>query len=53
MCVLVFRLTTLIDVTRTLEYLAHLGYMYEHDNQLSAIYGTSSLSRHFDFLTDV
>lgn len=33
-------LTTLIDVTRTLEYLAHLGYMYEHDNQLSAIYVT-------------
>jgi Ras family protein T1 len=33
-------LTTLEDVTRTLEYLAHLGYMYEHDSQLSAIYIT-------------
>lgn len=42
-CYCCFSLTTLIDVTRTLEYLAHLGYMYEHDNQLSAIYGELSL----------
>lgn len=34
-----FRLTTLIDIKKTLEYLAYLGYMYEHDNQLSAIHG--------------
>ena len=34
-----FRLTTLIDVKKTLEYLAYLGYMYEHDSQLSAIHG--------------
>lgn len=33
-------LTTLIDVKKTLEYLAYLGYMYEHDNQLSAIHVT-------------
>jgi len=33
-------LTTLIDVSRTMEYLAYLGYMYEHDNQLSAIHVT-------------
>ncbi|XP_013394373.1 mitochondrial Rho GTPase 1-A isoform X3 [Lingula anatina] len=30
-------LTTLLDVPRTLENLAYLGYMYEHDTQLSAI----------------
>jgi Ras family protein T1 len=33
-------LTTLTDVKKTLEYLAYLGYMYEHDNQLSAIHVT-------------
>jgi len=32
-------LTTLIDVKKTMEYLAYLGYMYEHDSQLSAIHG--------------
>jgi len=37
--VFLFRLTTLIDVKKTMEYLAYLGYMYEHDNQLSAIHG--------------
>ncbi|XP_069122732.1 mitochondrial Rho GTPase 1-A-like isoform X1 [Argopecten irradians] len=30
-------LTTLLDVPRTVEYLAYLGYHYHHDNQLSAI----------------
>ena len=34
-----FRITTLLDVPRSLEYLAYLGYMYEHENQLSAIQG--------------
>ncbi|KAK2165693.1 hypothetical protein LSH36_46g02053 [Paralvinella palmiformis] len=33
-------LTTLLDVSKTTEYLAYLGYMYEHDNQLSAIHVT-------------
>lgn len=33
-------LTTLLDVPRTLEYLAYLGFMYEHDSQLSAIHIT-------------
>ncbi|XP_064631820.1 mitochondrial Rho GTPase 1-like isoform X2 [Lineus longissimus] len=33
-------LTTLLDVTRTMEYFAHLGYMYEHENQLSAVHVT-------------
>lgn len=33
-------LTTLVDVHKTMEYLAYLGYMYEHDNQLSAIHVT-------------
>lgn len=36
---MLFRLSTLLDVPRTLEYLAYLGYMYEHDSQLSAIHG--------------
>ena len=45
--ILVFsnRLTTLLDVSRTLEYLAYFGYRYvmaEHENQLSAIIGKSS-----------
>jgi len=30
----------LLDVPRILEYLAYLGYMYEHDSQLSAIHVT-------------
>lgn len=30
-------LTTLLDVPRTLEYLAYLGYHYHHDSQLSAL----------------
>ena len=34
------RLTSYLDVQRVLEYLAYLGYMYEHDTQLSAIHGT-------------
>lgn len=46
-CYYNFRLTTLIDVKKTMEYLAYLGYMYEHDNQLSAIHGLSSLSLSF------
>ncbi|ELT87672.1 hypothetical protein CAPTEDRAFT_218919 [Capitella teleta] len=33
-------LTTHTDVSKTLEHLAYLGYMYEHDNQLSAIHVT-------------
>ena len=33
------RLTTLVDVPKSLEHLAYLGYMYEHDNQLSALHG--------------
>lgn len=33
-------LTTVLDVPRTLEYLAYLGYMYEHDSQVSAIHVT-------------
>ena len=37
-----FRLSTLLDVSRSLEYLAYLGYMYEHDSQLSAIHGKST-----------
>ena len=28
-----------MDVPRTLEYLAYLGYMYENESQLSAIEG--------------
>ena len=35
--VIVFRLTTLLDVPRTIEYLAYLGYQYLNDSQLSAI----------------
>lgn len=35
--VAVFRLTTLLDVPRTIEYLAYLGYQYLNDSQLSAI----------------
>lgn len=30
-------LTTLLDVPRTLEYLAHLGYLYHHDSTLTAV----------------
>ncbi len=37
--VFTFRLSTYLDVQRVLEYLAYLGYMYEHDTQLSAIHG--------------
>jgi Ras family protein T1 len=36
-------LSTHTDVSKTLEHLAYLGYMYEHDNQLSAIHGLSKL----------
>lgn len=36
---LVFRLTTLLDPPRTLEYLAYLGYHYHHDTSLTAIQG--------------
>ena len=32
-------LTTVLDVRQTLEYLAYLGYMYDNENQLSAIRG--------------
>lgn len=30
-------LSTYLDTNRTLEYLAYLGYMYDHENQTSAI----------------
>ncbi|OPL33659.1 mitochondrial 1 rho gtpase, partial [Mytilus galloprovincialis] len=30
-------LTTLLDVPRTIEFLAYLGYQYLHDSQVSAI----------------
>ena len=33
------RLTTLLDVPRTLEFLAYLGYHFYHDSQLSAVHG--------------
>ncbi|XP_005102389.1 mitochondrial Rho GTPase 1-A isoform X1 [Aplysia californica] len=33
-------LTTLLDVTRAIEFLAYLGYNYQHDSQLSAIHVT-------------
>lgn len=33
-------LTTLLDVPRTLEFLAYLGYHYHHDSQLSAVHVT-------------
>ncbi|GFR86259.1 mitochondrial Rho GTPase [Elysia marginata] len=33
-------LTTLLDVTRAVEFLAYLGYNYQHENQLSAIHIT-------------
>ncbi|XP_038068688.1 mitochondrial Rho GTPase 1-A-like isoform X1 [Patiria miniata] len=39
-CLSQWTLTTLLDVSRTLEYLAYFGYRYvmaEHENQLSAI----------------
>lgn len=35
----IFRLTTLLDVPRTIEFLAYLGYQYLHDSQVSAIQG--------------
>lgn len=34
---IIFRLTTFLDVPRTLEYLAYLGFNARHANQLSAI----------------
>ncbi|XP_050393098.2 mitochondrial Rho GTPase 1 isoform X1 [Patella vulgata] len=33
-------LTTLLDLPRTLEYLAYLGYHYDHETQLTAIHVT-------------
>lgn len=33
-------LTTLLDVPRTMEFLAYLGYHYHHDSQLSAVHVT-------------
>ncbi|XP_076468830.1 mitochondrial Rho GTPase 1-like isoform X2 [Babylonia areolata] len=33
-------LTTLLDVPRTLEFLAYLGYHYDHESQLSAVHVT-------------
>ncbi|ESO89176.1 hypothetical protein LOTGIDRAFT_210168 [Lottia gigantea] len=33
-------LTSLLDVPRTIEYLAYLGYNYTHDSQLTAIHVT-------------
>lgn len=33
-------LTTLLDIPRTLEFLAYLGYHYHHDSQLSAVHVT-------------
>ncbi|KAK7498304.1 hypothetical protein BaRGS_00010564 [Batillaria attramentaria] len=33
-------LTTLLDVPRTLEFLAYLGYHYHHESQLSAVHVT-------------
>ena len=46
-----YRLTTLLDVNRTLEYLAYFGYRYvmaDHENQLSAMIGkkTNNSSLH-------
>ena len=38
-----YRLTTLLDVPRTVEFLAYLGYQYLHDSQVSAIQGMSYL----------
>lgn len=41
LCFFCFRLTTLLDVNRAIEFLAYLGYNYLFDNQLSAINGNT------------
>ena len=38
----VFRLTTYMNPQRTAEYLAYLGYMYDHDSQVSALHSEST-----------